>query len=57
MRVTRDPSPVHVGTTNLHITGHAGAVLLRQAAKAVGLLQAIDQHLRLGRPGTRRGFG
>jgi len=47
MRVTRDPSPVHVGTTNLHITGHAGAVLLRQAAKAVGLLQAIDQHLRL----------
>ncbi len=47
MSVTRDPGPVHVGTTSLHITGHAGAVLLRQTAKAVGLLQAIGQHLHL----------
>ncbi len=47
MSLNRDPGAVHVGTTNRHITGHAGAVLLRQAAKAVGLAQAIGQHVRL----------
>jgi hypothetical protein len=45
--VQREPGRVEVATTDREITAHAGAVLLRQAAKAVGLARSIDEHLRL----------
>ena len=47
MSVHRDPRRVEVGATDREITAHAGAVLLRQAARAVGLAQAVGRHLRL----------
>ena len=47
MSVHRDPRPVEVGATDREITAHAGAVLLRQAARAVGLARAVGDHLRL----------
>lgn len=47
MSVQREPGRVEVATTDREITAHAGAVLLRQAAKAVGLARSIGAHLRL----------
>jgi len=47
MSVHRDPRPVEVGATDREITAHAGAVLLRQAAKAVDLAGTVGRHLRL----------
>ncbi len=47
MRVQREPRQVGVATTDREITAHAGAVLLRQAARAVGLARSIGEHLRL----------
>jgi hypothetical protein len=38
---------VEVATADREITAQAGAVLLRQAAKAVGLARSIGEHLRL----------
>jgi hypothetical protein len=45
--VQRESRRVEVATTDREITAHAGAVLLRQAAKAVGLARSIGEHLRL----------
>jgi hypothetical protein len=45
--VQREFRRVEVATTDREITAHAGAVLLRQAAKAVGLAGSIGEHLRL----------
>ncbi|MGH2659551.1 MAG: IS1380 family transposase [Actinomycetota bacterium] len=47
MSVQRESPRVEVATTDREITAHAGAVLLRQAAKAVGLARSIGEHLRL----------
>ncbi len=49
MSVQRESRRVEVATTDREITAHAGAVLLRQAANAVGLARSIGQHLRLKR--------
>lgn len=45
--VQRESRRVEVATTDREITAHAGAVLLRQAAKALGLAAAISTHLHL----------
>src|SRR5438132_4972259 len=45
--VQRESVRVEVATTDREITAHAGAVLLRQAAKTVGLTAAIGSHLHL----------
>ncbi len=47
MSVHRETTAVEVGTTSREITAHAGAVLIRQAAKAVGVAGAIGRSLRL----------
>jgi hypothetical protein len=42
------PAPAFsVSTTDRHLTAHAGAVLIRAAARAVGLGTSIASHLRL----------
>ncbi len=47
MSVTDEPPAVHIATTTREITAHAGAALLRAAARAVGLKTTIGRHLRL----------
>lgn len=47
MSVQRESRRVEVATTDREITAHAGAVLLQQAARAVGLARSIGDHLRL----------
>jgi hypothetical protein len=45
--VHREDPRVEVSTTGREITAYGGAVLIRQAAKAVGLARALGRHLRL----------
>jgi len=45
--VTREQPRVDISTTDRPITAWAGAVLIRQAAKAVGLSRTIGAHLHL----------
>jgi Transposase DDE domain group 1 len=45
--IRRGATRVEVSTTDRQITAHAGAVLLREAAEAVGLGAAVDQHVHL----------
>lgn len=47
MSVAQQAPSVTVSTTEREITAHGGAVLLQQTARAVGLGDAIDRHLRL----------
>ncbi len=47
MSVTREQPPVHISTTKRKITAQAGSVLIRQAARVVGLGAAIAEHLHL----------
>ena len=47
MRISRAAPKVEISTTNRKVTAHAGAVLLRETAEAIGLGPAIDAHLRL----------
>lgn len=47
MSITRAARAFQVSTTNREITAHAGAVLIREAATAVGLGPAIEEHLHL----------
>lgn len=45
--VTRDQPRVDISTTDRPITAQAGAVLIRQAVKAVGLTRTVGAHLHL----------
>jgi hypothetical protein len=47
VRISRGAPKVEISTTNRKITAHAGAVLLRATAEAIGLGPAIDAHLHL----------
>lgn len=47
MSVAQQAPAVTVSTTKREITAHAGAVLLRETARAVGVSRAIDRHLHL----------
>ena len=47
MKITQGAPKVEISTTNRKITAHAGAVLVRATAEAIGLGPAIDAHLRL----------
>lgn len=47
MSIRRGAPRVTVSTTDRQITAHAGAVLLREAARAVGLGEAVEEHLHL----------
>lgn len=47
MRISRGAPQVELSTTDRQITAHAGGVLLRATAAAVGLGPAIDAHLHL----------
>ena len=49
MKIHRAARAFRISTTNRNITAHAGAVLIRAAATAVGLTAAISSHLRLKR--------
>src|SRR6266542_6261621 len=52
--VTREAPRVDISTTDRPITAQAGAVLIRQATKAVGLARAVGTHLHLKQ--RTRGF-
>ena len=54
MSINPGASRLQVSTTNREITAQAGAVLIRETAAAVGLGQAVDQHLHLKK--RRRGL-
>lgn len=54
MSISGGASRAEISTTDREITAHAGAELIREAARAVGLGAAIDQHLHLKR--RRRGL-
>ncbi len=54
MSVTREAPRVDISTTDRPITAQAGAVLIRQATKAVGLARAVGTHLHLKQ--RTRGF-
>lgn len=47
MSINRSARPFSVSTTNRNLTAHAGAVLIRAAAHAVGLGTSIASHLGL----------
>lgn len=47
MSINRSARAFAVSTTDRNLTAHAGAVLVRAAARAVGLGASIDAHLRL----------
>src|SRR5438270_851236 len=47
VRITGAAPKVEISTTKRKITAHAGAVLVRATAEAIGLGPAIDAHLRL----------
>ena len=47
MKITQGTPKVEISTTKRKITAHAGAVLVRATAEAIGLGPAIDAHLRL----------
>jgi len=47
VKITQGAPKVEISTTNRKITAHAGAVLLRATAEAIGVGPAIDAHLRL----------
>jgi hypothetical protein len=47
VKITQGAPKVEISTTNRKITAHAGAVLVRVTAEAIGLGPAIDAHLRL----------
>lgn len=47
MKITESARAFRVSTTTRDITAHAGAVLIRAAAHAVGLGPAVSHHLRL----------
>ena len=47
MKITQGAPKVELSTTNRQITAHAGAVLLRATADAIGLGPAIDTQLLL----------
>lgn len=47
MSITRVARAFEVSTTNREITAHAGAVLIRETARAVGLGPAIEGYLKL----------
>ncbi len=47
MSINRSARPFSVSTTDRNLTVHAGAVLIRAAAQAVGLSKAITAHLEL----------
>ncbi len=47
MKITQGAPKVEISTTKRKITAHAGAVLVRATAEAIGLGPAIDAHLRL----------
>lgn len=47
MSVHREPPQIEISTTDREITSHAGAVLVRQAGRAVGLGKLVGKHLRL----------
>jgi hypothetical protein len=49
VKITQSPRAFQVSTTAREITAHAGAVLLRAAAHAVGLGASITQHLHFKR--------
>src|SRR6266480_1665973 len=46
-KITQGAPKVEISTTNRKITAHAGAVLVRATAEAIGLGPAVDAHLRL----------
>jgi hypothetical protein len=47
--ITPAPPRFEVSTTDLQITAQAGAVLIRETARAVGLGEAIDRTNQGGR--------
>lgn len=47
VKITESQRAFRVSTTTRDITAHAGAVLIRAAARAVGLGTAVEDHLRL----------
>lgn len=47
MSINRSARAFSVSTTDRNLTGHAGAVLIRPPAHAVGLGKAIAAHLQL----------
>src|SRR5438132_4089805 len=47
VKITQGAPKVEISTTKRKITAHAGAVLVRATAEAIGLGPAIDAHLRL----------
>lgn len=47
MSVAQLAPTVTLGTTNRDITAHAGALLLRETARVVGLRDAVDAHVHL----------
>lgn len=47
MSITLAPARFEVSTTNRQITAQAGAVLIRETARAVGLGEAIEEHVHL----------
>lgn len=55
MSISRAARAFKVSTTNREITAQAGAVLVREAASAVGLGRAIEENLHLKE--RARGFG
>lgn len=54
MSITRDARAFEVSTTDRQITANAGSVLIRATAGAVGLAEALDEHLHLKK--RDRGF-
>lgn len=54
MSIPRASQPFVISTTNRQITAQAGAVLIRETARAVGLGEAIGEHVHLKK--RLRGF-
>lgn len=54
MSITPAARAFEVSTTNREITAHAGAVLVRESAAAVGLGEAVEDFLRVKK--RDRGF-